>query len=114
MNALEIDRRDHGEVTVLELQGDVTEQSDDSLRTAYSEAVDAGARAVVIGLAAAQYINTSGISVLITLAMDAQKSSVTMAVAGASPHYRKVFDLVQFSSFVTMFDDESAALAALG
>jgi hypothetical protein len=35
-------------------------------------------------------------------------------VAGASPHYKKVFDLVRFSSFVSMFDDQTAALASLG
>ena len=38
---------------------------------------------------------------------------MTILVAGASPHYKKVFDLVRFSSFVTMFDTEAEALASL-
>ncbi len=114
MSQLRIDTHEHGTIAVFHLNGDVTDEANETLRSAYGAAVDGGATAVIIELANAAYINTSGISVLITLAMDAQKTSISMAVAGASPHYRKVFDLVQFSTFVAMYDDEAAALAELG
>jgi hypothetical protein len=32
-------------------------------------------------------------------------------VSGASPHYRKTFDLMRFSTFVDLFDTEADAVA---
>jgi hypothetical protein len=33
-------------------------------------------------------------------------------VSGASPHYRKIFDLARFSTFVDLFDTEADAEAS--
>lgn len=112
MSSLRIDRRQYDAADVLDLVGDVTEEAHELIREHYDEAVASGASTIVLGIGAADYINTSGISVLINLAMDAKKQSVAISVAGASPHYQKVFDLIQFSKFVSMFDDEAAAVAA--
>ena len=110
---LRIERRQEPGAEVIELHGDVSADGEAAIKDAYHEAVAADAGVVLFNLAGAAYINTSGISVLISVVMEAKQSGVTVVVAGASPHYRKVFDLVRFSSFVEMFDDEAAALASL-
>ncbi len=112
-NALRIERESLPQAAVIELHGDVSADGDAAIKEAYREASAEGG-VVLFDLSDAQYINTSGISVLISVAMTAKQAGVTVVVAGASPHYRKVFDLVRFSSFVEMHDDRAAALASLG
>jgi anti-sigma B factor antagonist len=113
-SALEITTRTTPQAAVLVLRGDVGADGDAPIKDAYRAAVEGGSTSVVFNLAETQYINTSGISVLIAIVMEAKQQGVAVAVAGASPHYRKVFDLVRFSSFVSMYDDEAEALAGFG
>jgi anti-sigma B factor antagonist len=110
---LRIVTREEPGAAVIELHGDVSADGDGAIKDAYHAATALGRGAVLVNLAGTQYINTSGISVLISVAMEAKQHGVTVVVAGASPHYRKVLDLVRFSTFVSMFDDEAAALASL-
>lgn len=110
---LRIEARKESEASVIELHGDVSADGEELIKDAYHAAIADGGGPVLINLAGAEYINTSGISILITIGMEAKEQGVTVVVSGASAHYKKVFDLVRFSSFVSMFDDESAALASL-
>jgi anti-sigma B factor antagonist len=111
---LRIESRTEPRAAVIELHGDLSADGDTAVKDAYREAVTSGGGVVLFNLAGTQYINTSGISVLISVVMEAKLQGVTVVVAGASPHYRKVLDLVRFSTFVSMYDDEAAALASLG
>lgn len=113
MSNLVVTTRHEDVAVVLDLSGDITADGEEAITTAYEQAAKATSRRILFSLANAKYINTAGISVLIVIAMGAKKAGVTLLVSGASPHYRKVFDLVRFSSFVAMFDDEPAAIASL-
>ena len=112
-SSLKILTRAEPAASVIELHGDLSADGEGSVKEAYAAAVASGSGAILIDLSHAAYINTSGISVLIAVVMEAKKTGVLVLVAGASPHYKKVFDLVRFSSFVSMFDDEASALASL-
>jgi anti-anti-sigma factor len=111
--SLHVESRALPGVTVIELNGDVTADAEDDIVGAYQAAVDRGPDTVLLEMTGASYINTSGISVLIAMAMEAKKAGHRILVSGASPHYQKVFDLVRFSAFVSMFDTEADALASL-
>ncbi|MDX2160005.1 MAG: STAS domain-containing protein [bacterium] len=99
--------------TVIELHGDISSDGDAAIKSAYRTAVSEGASAVLFNMSNAAYINTSGISVLIAVVMEAKKAGHKILVSGVSPHYKKVFDLVRFSVYVTMFETEEAALESL-
>lgn len=111
---LRVDRRTAGTVAVLELHGDVNADGEELIKERYGEASSDGSQHVLFELSNAEYINTAGISVLIGIVMTAKKAGRTILVSGATPHYRKVFDLVRFSSFVAMFDTEAEALTSVG
>jgi anti-anti-sigma factor len=112
-SSLEIATRTEPLASVIELHGDLSADGEVPVKEAYAAAVASDRGAVLFDLSHTAYINTSGISVLIAVVMEAKKTGVPVLVAGASPHYKKVFDLVRFSTFVSMFDDEAAALASL-
>lgn|GEM_PF-1026978 len=113
-NNLSVQTRKIGEnATIIELAGDVNSDGDTLIKETYRKAVAEGANTIAFDMTHTDYINTSGISVLISVVMEAKKASQTILVYGVSPHYKKVFDLVRFSVYVTMFDDEASALASL-
>ena len=112
-SVLNIEKRTIDGVCIIELRGDVNSDGDAVIKGAYHEAVDAGIKTILFNMSKTEYINTSGISVLIAVVMEAKKSGHKILVAGVSPHYKKVFDLVRFSVYVTMFDTEEAALASV-
>ncbi len=111
--ALNVSTRRSDQAAIIELHGDVNSDGDAAIKEAYRNAVAEGYSTILFNLSKAAYINTSGISVLIGVVMQAKKAGQTILVAGVSPHYKKVFDLVRFSTYVTMFDTEEAALASL-
>ena len=110
---LTLQTRELDGVTIIALQGDLTSDGDSALKNAYHAANSAGAKHILFDLEKADYINTSGIAVLITIVMDAKKTDQKVLVCGASPHYKKVFDLVRLPLYVTMFDTQADALTSL-
>jgi anti-anti-sigma factor len=112
-NALKVHTRTTEKAAVIELHGDVSSDGDAAIKEAYRNAVADGAATILFNLSQTQYINTSGISVLISVVMEAKKAGHKILVCGVSPHYKKVFDLVRFSVYVTMFDTEEQALGSL-
>jgi anti-anti-sigma factor len=112
-SSLKVESRQVPGASVLELHGDVSADGESDIKGAYDAAIASGSNNVLIEMSNASYINTAGISVLIAVAMEARKAGHHLLVSGASPHYKKVFDLVRFSSFVSMFDTEADALASL-
>ncbi|MDX2138198.1 MAG: STAS domain-containing protein [Chloroflexota bacterium] len=113
-NNLEVQTRKIDEkAIIIDLVGDVNSDGDTLIKDAYRKAVAEGAQTVAFDMTRTDYINTSGISVLISVVMEAKKANQKVLVYGVSPHYKKVFDLVRFSVYVTMFDDETSARASL-
>ena len=53
-------------ISVIEIAGEVTRESDNALREAYEQAAD-GARSIILGFASLEYMNSSGIGLLVTL-----------------------------------------------
>ena len=109
---VKIETRKTGNVSIIALKGDITSEGEALIKDAYQTVTREGATNILFDLKQAEYINTSGIAVLIAIVMEAKKAGQKILVSGVSPHYKKVFELVRFSLYVTMFDSEEAALAS--
>ena len=110
---LKIVSRKTDKAAIIELHGDVNSEGDAAIKDAYHAAIANGATTVLFNMSNTAYINTSGISVLIAIVMEAKKAGHKILVSGISPHYKKVFDLVRFSVYVTMFETEEEALTSI-
>jgi anti-sigma B factor antagonist len=100
-------------VTILALSGDISSISKDAIVDAY-HGLGAATPIVLLDFTAVDYINSSGIAIIIQLLLEASKSgSRTIAIFGLSPHFRKVFTMVGINKYAKLFDEEAAALAAL-
>ena len=98
-------------VSVIEISGEVTRESDAVLKDAYDRACD-GARAIVLGFDGLEYMNSSGIGLLVTLLVRAQRNRQRILAYGLSDHYRQIFALTRLDEVIAIHDSEQAALAA--
>ncbi|HEY2788661.1 MAG TPA: STAS domain-containing protein [Gaiellales bacterium] len=98
--------------SVIELAGEVTGASEAALSDAFDRAATPGTRAVVLDFGGLQYMNSSGIGLLVTLLVRANRNRQRMLAYGLSDHYRQIFELTRLDEAIAIHETEDAALAA--
>jgi anti-sigma B factor antagonist len=101
-------------VSVIDIEGDITAQSEDVLMDAYGRASGEGVKAIVLNFTALEYMNSGGIGLLVTLLVRAQRQHQSVLAYGLSDHYRQIFELTRLDEAVGIHDSEAEALAAAG
>jgi anti-sigma B factor antagonist len=99
-------------VTILEFSGDISSTSKDAVLAAY-HGLD-GAAKVLLDFSGVDYINSSGIAIIIQVLLEAEKAhSQTIGIFGLSAHFRKVFTMVGINKYAALHTDEASALASM-
>ena len=101
-----------GAVAVIELQGDVTAASEDELMDAYREARPDETRGIVLDFTGLDYMNSSGIGLLVTLLVLVRREGRQISAYGLSDHYRQIFELTRLDEVISVHTDEDQAVAA--
>lgn len=97
-------------VTVLRFTGDISSASKDAVIGTY-EALDRTAhKQILLNFKGVEYLNSSGIALVIQLLMEASKAGQKVAICGLTQHFTKVFTMVGITKYATLFPDEAAAL----
>jgi anti-sigma B factor antagonist len=99
-------------VSVIDIEGDITAQSEDVLMDAYGRASGEGVKAIVLNFTALEYMNSGGIGLLVTLLVRAQRQHQRVLAYGLSDHYRQIFELTRLDEAVGIHNSEAEALAA--
>ena len=98
--------------SVVDISGDLTAASEPALMDAYNLASGDQTRAIVLNFTGLQYMNSSGIGLLVTLLVRANRQKQTLRAFGLSDHYRQIFELTRLDDAIRIYDDEAAAVAA--
>jgi anti-sigma B factor antagonist len=100
-------------IALLSFQGDISSTSKDMLLCAYHRLGSTVSR-VLLDFTAVDYINSSGIAIIIQMLLEAGKAGTrTIGIFGLSPHFHKVFTMVGINKYAALHKDEAAALAAV-
>ena len=100
-------------VTIFAFAGDIASTSKEAIMGAYS-CLGASVDKLLLDFTGVDYINSSGIAIIIQMLLEASKSgNRTIGIFGLSPHFNKVFTMVGVAKYATMSPDEATALAAL-
>jgi anti-anti-sigma factor len=91
-----------GHTPVLRLVGDLNARAEAALDGAFSEALVPSPAAVVLDFARTDYINSTGIALIVGLLGRARARGVAIRAAGLSPHYREIFEITRLSDFMTI------------
>jgi anti-sigma B factor antagonist len=101
------------EITCLRFSGDISSASKDAVVGTYQALDKAANKHLLLDFKGVEYLNSSGIALVIQVLMEASKSSQTVAICGLTPHFTKVFTMVGITKYATLYTDEATALAAL-
>jgi anti-sigma B factor antagonist len=105
-------RRVSSATSIIDIQGDVSAFAEDVLMGAYAESSTPTTRNIVLNFSGLEYMNSSGIGLLVTLLIRVQRQKQRLLAYGLSDHYRHIFELTRLNEAIGIYDSESAALAA--
>jgi anti-anti-sigma factor len=111
-NPLEATVSGDGERAVITLRGRIDREGDAALAEASSRAAALGAPVVELDFAAVDYINSTGIALIVRLLAEARRDHREVRARGLSEHYREIFRITRLSDYVTLEDDEAVAAVA--
>ena len=95
-----------GEGTVrVTLSGRLDRDGDEAMAGAYRQAAALGARAIELDFGGVDYINSTGIALIVRLLAEARRDRRDVTASGLSEHYREIFRITRLSDFVTLVDD---------
>lgn len=101
------------QIRIIDVRGDLTAQSEESLASAYDEASKNGAKAIVLNLEGLDYMNSSGIGLLVTMLIRVQRNKQRLLAYGLTDHYQQIFELTRLDEAIGIYTDEAAARAAV-
>ena len=78
-------------VTCLRFTGDVSSASKEAILGTYQALDKATHKHILLDFKGVEYLNSSGIALVIQVLMEASKSGQTIAICGLTPHFTKVF-----------------------
>ncbi len=106
----EIQVEQSGDVTILDIRGDVTIFSESSLNEAYENANNQGATKIMLKFEEGAYINSGGISILIQLLSKTKKNNQEIGITGLSEHFKKIFNMVGITKFAHIYNTREEAV----
>ena len=100
-------------VTVLRFEGDIASSSKEAVLGTYQAQPKTTTRIVLLDFTKVDYINSSGIALVIQMLIEASNSDQKVYAYGLSPHFTKVFTMVGITKYAGLFPSQNEALAAL-
>lgn len=102
-------RQINAQISAIDIQGEVTAAAEDMLMEAYNQI--GAARTIILNFSGLEYMNSSGIGLLVTLLIRANRQGQHLVAVNMSEHYRHIFDLTGLNQAITIYDTEANALA---
>ena len=108
---VDVRRRLGDKASVIDIAGDVTGQAEATLSDAYARATANNPQKVLLNFEKLDFMNSSGIGVLVTLLVRAQRAKHKLLACGLNEHCRQILELTRLSDAIGLYADEAEALA---
>ncbi len=111
---LSLNVRSAGPISIIDIAGEVNAQAENALMDAYTRASAGNTRTLVLNFAGLEYMNSSGIGLLVTLLIRANRQKQQLIAVGLSEHYQHIFELTRLNEAIRIFGSEAEALRTAG
>ncbi len=101
-----------GNLNIIDIQGDVNAFAEPVLMDAYNEASAGHARSIILNFTGLEYMNSSGIGLLVTLLIRANRQKQRLLAYGLSEHYQHILELTRLNEAISVYGSEAEAVAA--
>lgn len=102
-------RRKDG-TSVIDLRGEINGLAEEAMNAAYAEAEASDPEVILLNFEDVDYINSTGIALIVGLLAKARAARRRMLACGLSDHYVEIFNITRLSDFMNVFEDEDRAL----
>ena len=99
-------------VSIIDIQGEVTAFAETVLTNAYTAASTNTTKTIILNFTGLEYMNSSGIGLLVTLLIRINRQKQRLLVYGLNDHYRHIFELTRLSDAIKIYETEAQALTA--
>jgi anti-anti-sigma factor len=110
--SLEAQVRHQPAVAIVDLHGEINAFAEDRLNAAYAEAESRAPDLILLNFSDVNYINSTGIALIVSLLARARKAKRRLLACGLSDHYVEIFQITRLVDFMNVFPDEKSALAS--
>jgi len=86
------------------LTGRIDRDGDEAMTGAYTEARTTGSGPITLDFSATDYINSTGIALIVRLLAEARRDGRPVHAHGLTDHYREIFRITRLSDFMTLDD----------
>jgi anti-sigma B factor antagonist len=100
-------------IAVIDLCGEINASAEAALNAAYAKAIRDNLAAIALNFSGVDYINSTGIALIVGLLAQARKADRRLLTFGLSDHYVEIFRITRLVDYMTIHPDEASALAAL-
>ncbi len=97
---------------VIDLHGEIDSRAEAAINVAYADAMTSEPDAVLLNFSDVDYINSTGIALIVGILSQAQAARIRLHAYGLSDHYDELFRITRLSDYIALFRDEASALAA--
>ena len=96
--------------SIVDIQGEITAFAENVLMDAYTEATNGGTSTIILNFRELEYMNSSGIGLLVTLLIRVQRQKQRLIACGLSEHYQEIFELTRLDDAIATYRTEIEAL----
>lgn len=98
--------RRRGDTTIIDIFGEIDGFSDKELAAAYALAASTGPSHVVLNFGGVEYINSTGIAVIVGVLARARQDGIPLGICCLSDHFHEIFRITRLADFMHVYPDE--------
>jgi anti-sigma B factor antagonist len=99
-------------ISVIDVRGELTSFAENVLMDAYGKASTGQGGAVILNFEGLEYMNSSGIGLLVTLLIRMNREKRKLLTYGLSEHYQSIFQITRLDDAIGIYDSEQGAIRA--
>jgi anti-sigma B factor antagonist len=96
--------RASGSAGAIEMHGQVNRGSEEAVNAAYDAATAGGVTTLALHFKDVEYINSTGIAVIVGVLARARKDGISVSAHGLTEHYKHIFQITRLSDFMSIED----------
>jgi len=99
--------------SVIDIKGELTGDAESALLNAYTQADGVNAHLIILNFKNLNYLNSSGIGLLITLVVRATRQGKKLAALELPEHFKKILMLTRLTEVLPVYDSQPELEAAI-
>ncbi len=106
---LDVTVRPEPRLAVLDLHGEMNGFAEQALSQTFDQAIAYRPTAILLNFADVDYINSTGIALIVTMMAQARQAGCAIMACGLSHHYVEIFGITRLADYMQLFPDEASA-----